>query len=435
MHGIVAVTRARTRSDCRHCCCFTIRPFPKDKTSPVIIPKIFAVPSCSALGKRRQLDWAQVGGELYRARELLFEVGTGSALALLSALLELTVSRASVALECPSIAAAVCHSLAQVLAAGDASTAQKLALVHLALTLLPRDAHHMCSPWPLQGREVVEAFTRLATTVGPVARAPVTSRLNVALVTACAATNSAKVVQESWENRQAYGKLHGYDLHFFRTAGELTAELVGGLNLSTQNAPAFWRAHAIFRALDDSRGPYEWVLWLDCEALITSAQSVNELVAHLEDGEFIATADEFGLRPEVLFLRDTAFTRRLLDRWRLGRPPGAALGEVASLQHALLQHWEAWTRHQPMTEWSSLSWPPQVRLAPTGMLSAPRRSGSDVGSWGVRMWQEGDFAWHDPFCSGHRETCAASVEDPCCHHRIVPLGAAIKSWRRTQHAT
>ena len=81
------------------------------------------------------------------------------------------------------------------------------------------------------------------------------------------------------DDRRAYAAAHGYDLHFSKDTAEIAAGLVGGTNLSSSNAPAFWRAHAVQRVLDGVL-QYDWLFWLDCGVIVPdTARPVEALLA------------------------------------------------------------------------------------------------------------------------------------------------------------
>jgi len=319
------------------------------------------------------------------------------------------------------------------LAAEERPQGHALALVHLALAFLPPMAHHECTQWPSQGREL--SFALLGLLVSPimpsgwvVAGQASAGRLRVAVVTACAGLHDGTARVLSEQNRRLYTALHGYSLHFFKSAADIVAGWTPSsrTNITRGDAPGFWRALAVQRVLE-SPERYDWVLWLDCEAMLTDpARAVPSVLeasgVPAEGGQvsMLLAASGLGAQAEAWLIRDSPWSRAFLRRWtsRVPELPAAALGEQAALRHALLPHWEAWLRGTTIENWDSVTWPAEVRLAPPGTLLSPELpEPAYLPPALARAWQEGDFAWHDASCrrsgGGPRGADAAERVELC----------------------
>ncbi|CAK0858280.1 unnamed protein product, partial [Prorocentrum cordatum] len=138
----------------------------------------------------------------------------------------------------------------------------------------------------------------------------------------------------------------------------------------------------------EGRGPYEWVLWLDCGAVVAEPSlSVPSLLAPHGGRAGVATslvisAGHWGLRPEAWLLRGSPWGRAFLRRWAAGLPgarPAAPLSERVALQHAVLPHWEAWASQEGSTvDWQGLRWPPEVQLS-RALLATDAMDREDLG--------------------------------------------------------
>lgn len=228
------------------------------------------------------LDWTAFTGEVYEARSLVFSQGIGQlaghlevdlAQAQLEKLLNLVGQSFGLTSQCPAALATTSYSLAEVLAvnASPHTTRKQLALLQLALAAFPQKAHGECTQWPLRGRDIVAGFSQLGTMLFPLHPAEEQrSHSKVAIVSACAGLHGDVVRFTAQENFGIYAHRHGYDLHFFADARELLNRY-HTLNLSSSNAPAFWRAYAMQVVLDMPI-VYDWIMWIDLRGCCNGRQ-------------------------------------------------------------------------------------------------------------------------------------------------------------------
>ncbi|CAE8603678.1 unnamed protein product [Polarella glacialis] len=347
-------------------------------------------------GKGTTLDWTAFVGELYEARNLLFQAGPELARMQLANLMRLATQRGPTAFECPAAVAATSYALAEVIAAEGDTQGHSLALLQFALALLPSAAHRECTQWPMKGRDLEAAFLKLLETSRPAPllpqQLPPADSLRIAVVTACAGFHPGRARQSSEENLRSYTSRHGYDLHFFPDASAvMSGAPAWGWNQTQMDAPAFWRAHALQRVID-SEVPYHWILWVDCEVALTDLErSVPVVLASHgispaevtgggpEAADLLLTADGLGAKPEVMFLRRSPWSLSFVQRW--ARSPASAFNRAAhdpngrheerlALQHSVLPHWEVWLAGNSWPNWESFAWPTEVRLAAGNLLGA-----------------------------------------------------------------
>ena len=429
-------------------------------TKPCTDEKIFArsvADECGPLDRfGPTLDWTGVIGEIFEARNAGFWEGPSAAQDQLVNLLALVGQSFELASQCPAAVATASYSLAEVLAAGSLDNKtqglQQLALIQFGLAMLPTRAHRECTQWPLRGRDLVAAFQQLGTRFSTRAEAaPAGQESLVAVVTACAGLHLPGVRSSSKANRQLYAARHGYDLHFFQDANGITAAF-GEANLTHANAPAYWRAYALRSVMALSR-PHSWLLWIDCDVLVTDLDMPATQLLTKHGGTFLdasasvsmlASANGLGVHPEILLLRKGAWGQDFLRNWtRLPSPgflhPSLRIPsderhpERVALQHAILPHWGVWVQGhagRANIAWKSFGWRPEVSLA---FSLVARADGTDVpptmavagtGLW-ERRWTHGDFAWADDECRG-REGLRAAKEAFCLERRAQVLALLAK---------
>eukprot|EP00927_Polykrikos_kofoidii_P021271 TRINITY_DN20187_c0_g1_i1.p1 TRINITY_DN20187_c0_g1~~TRINITY_DN20187_c0_g1_i1.p1 ORF type:complete len:553 (+),score=64.28 TRINITY_DN20187_c0_g1_i1:271-1929(+) len=383
-----------------------------------------------------RLDWSAYIGELYETRILVFSEGVDSVARKARALLRLSTATLSTTLECPVAVAATCYALAEALAIDEKTLSSALAFLHLALTFLPRAAHHECSQWPLQGRDVVAAFLELAPRVaGPrntfhfsrdivldhAGSSVGTGRslvqdLRIAVVTVCAPhRHGANTKAFAAENRRLYTSHHGYDVHMYLDPGQLVGAHIGGQNLTATNAPAFWRAYAAERVME-SGIDYDWMLWLDCDALIVDlGRSVQTVLARIlsdvpvvsqESPCLIVGIDSLGIRADAWLLRISPWAREFLLRWTdIWRFPAidvvgyATFSERVAMQHAVLLPRGVFVQSDHPVWWEHLQWPREVRVVAPGEFGVQRYSPGGHHAQSEVRSQADVFAWSDPSCS------------------------------------
>ena len=116
---------------------------------------------------------------------------------------------------CPGAVATASYSLAEVQAGEDGDRAhwlRQLALLQLGLAMFPLAAHEECTQWPLRGRDLVSAFSRLGHKLFKQHRQP-ESRVDagkVAVVSACGGLHTEFVRSSAQEQFRQYAERHGY---------------------------------------------------------------------------------------------------------------------------------------------------------------------------------------------------------------------------------
>lgn len=423
--------------------------------------KVFAQPvtlECSGFGNIPHLDWQAFSGELYDARADVFRFGANACRDRLVTLLSLSVSKPHIAFECPFAAASVAYALAEVgSAVGDVDDSSQskrrwgLLLLHLALSLLPLGGERRsCSQWPVHGREVAAAFLHSVSALRLEVEATMsvppylgTFQLSgtlprVAVATACAGNHDPTRIAFSAKNRRSYAHFHGYDLHFYSSAADIITDVAREssdekVNFTTSSIRPFWRAQAV-RAVMNHRRNYEWVIWLDCDVVVTDlSRSVPSLLSSYafdtNNVALLAPADGRGVLPEFFLLRQSTFSSAFLDRWLrmpwlprssrpvLGRrtqPPPTwslqnLLGERSAFRQSMSPHWGAWLGDVHGVNWNSAQWPREVQLSQPvdgrrgfGALLAPgelSKAEEGLPNTLARPWAKGDFAWYSRSCS------------------------------------
>ena len=105
------------------------------------------------------------------------------------------------------------YSLAEVEAGDDGDRAQwlrRLALLQLSLAMFPLAAHEECTQWPLRGRDLVSAFSRLGHKLFQ--QQQLESRVDagkVAVVSACGGLHTEFVRSSAHKQFRQYAERHG----------------------------------------------------------------------------------------------------------------------------------------------------------------------------------------------------------------------------------
>lgn len=336
--------------------------------------KIFAravTDECGANTASATLDWSAFTGEVFEARSLVFLSGAQAAATQLKGLLALAAQSFALISQCPAAVATTSYALAEVL---DVPW-QQLALLQLALAVYPDQAHGECTQWPLRGRDLVSGFRQLSRRLFP----PNAGReerfrtfaSGVAVVSACAGVHPASVRRQAELNLKRYGQRHGYDPHFFAEARDVVSAL-HHFNLTTSNAPAFWRAYAIQAVL--KMRSYSWIMWVDCEVLITDPElDVDVILSRYgRDAWLVLTANGYGVQPDMMLFEAGDWSQSFLQNWTTVPfdflhgatriPAEWRHPERVALQHATLPHWPHWGAWGSI-DWESYSWNKHIALA------------------------------------------------------------------------
>eukprot|EP00929_Paragymnodinium_shiwhaense_P064558 TRINITY_DN32346_c0_g2_i2.p1 TRINITY_DN32346_c0_g2~~TRINITY_DN32346_c0_g2_i2.p1 ORF type:complete len:502 (-),score=124.78 TRINITY_DN32346_c0_g2_i2:154-1659(-) len=396
-------------------------------------------------------DWTTFHEELYRARSLVFTGDIGASQAAVYQLLKLVTEKFWFAFECPLAVAATYFTLAQSFAF-QGKLRRALALVHMGFIFVRDKGFNECTPWPVQGWDMLLAGRNLAAVVRalddqsvlkstlPQFRLP--SKPRIAIVSICAYAPDEPVRVIGMENHEIYAQLHGYDLVAITDAGQIAPNVAAGMDVNDGvHKPFFWKVNAVKNVLESANPRYEWVLWIDCDGffmepsrtidsvieMYTGNSTAASRLGPLAFGESQATSqlrhrlhpmsssevslilatDSTGINNGIWLLRNTPWAHDFLTRWwhsDILQGPGKNhnCSDQSTMQHQLLYD-------NSMTidsEWDSVEgplWVPEVRVAAQEHLqSFHAATAYTVLS---REWQDGDFIKHHPGCHYYKQPC------------------------------
>ena len=417
----------------------------------LIVSAIFAVdPNCdyskilinqecpSSVG----IDWETYGEELYRARGLLY---TGkkdlSILAVSNLLQAVTGKHFHWGFECPLAAASTLFTLAQYMASeGRMRRAQALTI--MAFVFVRDKGFHDCTPWPIQGwdmmlagrhvREAVESLDDRGVQLRP-GNLKFFDPRSIGIVSICAYAPNEPVRVLAEENHRLYASLHGYKL--FQLNGDQIPQN-GKMNIKDRK-PFFWKVNAIRNAFDDK--DIEWVIWMDCDAFFmdpertidsviasyasapvilshTKASEIeSEIVSRLSDQpavEVLIAVDSTGINNGVFMMRNSEWSVDFLSKWwespiLQGQGANHNCSDQSTMQHTLFYE-------NTLSELSTVYgraydsvegpiWPLQVRVVPQQHLQSFHKATADAVL--SREWVPGDFIKHHPGCHYYRAPC------------------------------
>jgi len=396
---------------------------------------------------QRGFDWEAYWEALYRARAMVFLGDVGAAMRNVHDLLKVATSPFSAAFECPPAAAATYFSLAQI-AAFQGFLRRALALVQMGFVFIRDKGFSECTPWPLQGWDMMLAGRNLVHRVRELdfqsvqlqtPRGHRTAGLRVAVVTICAYAEDEAVRLLATQNHQLYAQLHGYGLHLFTSAEQITPHAAGRMDVKDgEHKPFFWKVNAVRNVFDSQEG-YDWVLWADCDAFFMDPErtidsiihmytsnrtvpTVNRAVPGAELSEemqralhptdpppvsLILAVDSTGINNGVWLLRNDAWSRDFLDRWwhsDILSGPGREhnCSDQSTMQHQLIQD----SAMRLDATWDASEgpiWPREVRVAAQEHLQSFHKATAETVV--SREWQEGDFIKHHPGCHYYKDPC------------------------------
>lgn len=386
------------------------------------------------------LDWEAYGEALYRSRSQVYLGDIESALRGVHELLALATTPFSRAFECPPAAAATYFALAQILAF-QGRLRRALALVQMGFVFIRDKGFSECTPWPLQGWDMLLAGRNLAHKVRELdaqAVALTTPRwlrwpgFRAAVVTVCSYAETEPVRMLGIRNHELYTQLHGYDLHMFTSPAQIAPHTLGRMDVNDgKHTPFFWKVNAVRNVLDAAPG-YDWVLWADCDAFFMDPERTLDSIVHMytsnltvpttgphdaarnqgdeadgPDVSLIVAVDSTGINNGVWLLRNTDWAREFLDRWwhsDILDGPGENhnCSDQSTMQHQLLQE-RAMRLDAAWDAREAAIWPLEVRVAAQEHLqSFHQATAMTVLS---REWQDGDFIRHHPGCHYYKEPC------------------------------
>jgi hypothetical protein len=375
-------------------------------------------------------DWEVYGEELYRARSMVFAGDIVMAERSLQQLLQVITGHFSLAFECPLAAASTYFSLAQVMAFHKRMR-RSLALLHMGFIFVRDKGFNECTPWPVQGWDMLLAARNNLQHVQTIDDQSVVAvpkpyrAMRVAVCTICAYAEDEIVRVVSQENHELYTKLHGYDLYFYTDASQILPNVGARMNVNDGvHKPFFWKVNAVKNILDK----YDWVLWADCDALFMDPQRTLDSIIHMYTSNLTAATtgqvpggvhpvpvnlliavDSTGINNGVWLLRNSPWSHTFLEDWwhsniLQGAGKNHNCSDQSTMQHALL-----YTRSLALdADWDAVEapiWPPEVRVVRQEYLqSFHSATAITVLS---REWTAGDFIKHHPGCHYYKEPCKA----------------------------
>lgn len=395
------------------------------------------------------LDWEAFGEMLYRSKSQVFLGDVDAALQGVRELLTVATTPFSRAFECPLAAAATYFSMAQILAF-QGRLRRALALIEMGFIFIRDKGFNECTPWPVQGWDMLLAGRNLAHKVRELDHeavdysTPRSLRVQgqkVAVVTVCAYAEDEVVRVLGIQNHQLYAQLHGYDLHMFTSPDQILPHAGGRMNVNDGKHKAFfWKVNAVRNVMDSPVG-YDWVLWADCDAFFMDPERTVDSIVHMYTSNLtvpsrqrqpspaaapsqsqwaamderqspplvslLVAVDSTGINNGVWLLRNSDWSRDFLDRWwhsdiLQGAGENHNCSDQSTMQHQLL-HERAMRLD---TAWDSTEgpiWPLEARVvAQEHLQSFHQATAITVAS---REWEDGDYIRHHPGCHYYKEPC------------------------------
>lgn len=321
-------------------------------------------------------------------------------------------------------------------------------MLHLGFIFVRDRGFSECTPWPVQGWDMMLAGQTLAKRVRELDKQSITHVLpsyrepgmRVAIVTICAYADDEPVRLICDENRRLYSALHDYDVHFFTDAAQIAPHVEAGMDVNDGVHKAFfWKVNAVKNVLES--GKYDWVIWMDCDAffmdpgrtidsviaMYTQNKTVASLVPPINAADpqsevqvrhqihpepptevsLIFAVDTTGINNGVWMLRNTPWAHDFLWRWwhsPILQGPGKEhnCSDQSTMVHTLLYERamdfdEAWDKMEGPI------WPPESRVAAQEHLQSFHQATAVTAM--SRAWEEGDFIKHHPGCHYYRPQC------------------------------
>ncbi|CAK8992169.1 unnamed protein product [Durusdinium trenchii] len=380
-------------------------------------------------------DWQLYHEQLYFARSMVFsgDGARGSQEAVMHLLREVT-RHFWFAFECPLAVASTYFSLAQSFAF-QGRLRRALAFIHMGFIFVRDKGFNECTPWPVQGWDMLLAGRNLVSSIRPLDDQSVMPTMpqfrlpnqRVAIVSICAYGETEPVRIIGTENHQVYAELHGYDLYQVTEKSQIKANLASQMDINDgRHKPFFWKVNVVKNILEQTPR-YDWVLWIDCDALFMDPGRTIDSVIQMSFGEdlkmqslrdrvqplsppevsLIVATDSSGINNGVWLMRNSAWSHDFLVRWwhsDILQGPGENhnCSDQSTMQHQLLYDSsmsldDAWDAVEAPV------WVPEVRVAAQEHLqSFHAATAATVAS---REWQDGDFIKHHPGCHYYKPPC------------------------------
>merc|ERR1712224_988990 len=137
-------------------------------------------------------------------------------------------------------------------------------MLHMGFIFVRDRGFSECSPWPVQGWDMMLSGKDLLARVRALDQESMTELslqhrepgLRVGIVTICAYAEDEAVRQFNDENKRMYSQLHDYALYFYTDASQIAPNVKDGVHKAF-----FWKVNAVQNVLDT--GLYDWVIWMD----------------------------------------------------------------------------------------------------------------------------------------------------------------------------
>lgn len=179
-------------------------------------------------------DWQLYHEQLYLARSAVFSGDRQQSQSAVLQLLDAVTRRFWFAFECPLAVASTYFSLAQNFAF-QGRLRRALAFIHMGFIFIRDKGFNECTPWPVQGWDMLLAGRNLVAKVRElddesVVPTPPEFRLpkhRVAIASICAYGETEPVRLIGCENHRVYAELHGYDLYQVTDKSQIQANFDG----------------------------------------------------------------------------------------------------------------------------------------------------------------------------------------------------------------
>jgi len=242
------------------------------------------------------------------------------------------------------------------------------------------------------------------------------------------------------ENRRIYSAIHGYDVHFFTSASQITPNVAAGMDVQDGiHKPFFWKVNAVKNVLETKQ--YEWVLWMDCDAFFMEPTRTIDSIIEMYSGNstpasrmhpydpkedpalteirqhihpspptkvsLILAIDSTGVNNGVWLLRDSQWSHEFLTTWwhsDILDGPGRNhnCSDQSTMLHVLL-HDRVMRLDSALDAVEAPVWPPEVRVAAQEHLQSFHQATAETAQ--ARAWEDGDFIKHHPGCHYYKLPC------------------------------
>lgn len=399
------------------------------------------------------IDWEIYAEELYKARSLIFSGDIKGAKMQTWQLLSIITKNFYMAFECPLATMSTYWTLTNILA-HEGNMRRALSMLMMGFIFVRDKGFNECTPWPVQGWDVLMAGKNLLHEVAKMDEASVLTetpkqiryeKQRMAVVTICSYAPDETVRVISKENHEMYTQLHGYDLHFFTSPDEILPHAQSRMNVQDGvHKPFFWKVNAVKNVFDGIGvngtvvTPPDWVLWADCDALFMDPERTLDSIVHMYTGNstlpitykqrtnpetyqvyeqymqgnpspasLILALDSTGINNGVWLMKNDDWSHNFLEEWwhsdiLQGAGKNHNCSDQSTMQHQLLYNGSMAFDE----DWDSVEgwlWGGQVRIARQEHLQSFHQATAQ--SVQSREWVDGDFLRHHPGCHYYREPC------------------------------